>query len=188
MLKITIKHLLVPFLLLIGVTSFAQSSITTVSSTYVSTPTTSVIEALKANTQYSTFMHYLTESGYLTALQNDQNYTVFAPTNQVIAALPENVRSQLDQDKTALKSFVGNHIYKGNFNLISLGQQLEAKQGKMRIKAINNDHSELYLANGKVVLLSPKGDKIELNNQISRQSDGVIYQLDNASLAPRQLF
>lgn len=178
------KLILGLIVLLIGYSSSAQSSVKTVTSTYTPSPSAHIVETLQAD--YSTFYHYIKASGLLSTLNNGADYTVFAPTNTAIANLPEATKQKLGQDKEALKAFVANHIYQGNYTLITLGETIQARKGKMRIKNINNRHSEVYLDNGKVVLISPQGKKITLNNHTNPQDDGVIYTL-NSTLTPRSI-
>lgn len=68
--------------------------------------TIDLFEKIAEQPNLSKFSDYLKSTGYDKLLTSSQNYTVWAPTNEALAALDAAIVS--DQEK--LKDFVGNHI------------------------------------------------------------------------------
>lgn len=67
---------------------------------------TNLMQRIEANSQLSTFTGLLKRSGYDTVLAGSKNYTVFAPTNDALAALPADVVN----DSSKLNPILRNHI------------------------------------------------------------------------------
>lgn len=68
-----------------------------------SQPTETLMDLIAADPQLSTFATALRQTGFDKLLSADQTYTVWAPTNEALAALDL-------QDAAAVRRLVGNHI------------------------------------------------------------------------------
>lgn len=68
--------------------------------------------AVEAGT-FKTLATALTEAGLVEALQAEGPYTVFAPTDEAFAKLPEGTIESLLKDKEALKSILLYHVVSG---------------------------------------------------------------------------
>ncbi len=147
--------------LFIGFNSFAQSQ--------------AIVDEIVNAEEYSLFTEKLQETGILASLENDADYTFFALNNEAM----KNIPSEIMNDADDLNTVLSNHIYKGKWSLEELAAEMNSKGGKMPIKAINNFYSGVYLDGNQVIFLTPKADKITLE-EATVKPDGVIYNLDQA--------
>ena len=63
---------------------------------------------------FNTLAKALTETGLVEALQGDGPFTVFAPTDDAFAKLPEGTIESLLEDKETLKNILLYHVVSGN--------------------------------------------------------------------------
>ncbi len=63
---------------------------------------------------FNTLAKALTETGLVEALQGDGPFTVFAPTDDAFAKLPEGTVEALLKDKETLKTILLYHVVSGN--------------------------------------------------------------------------
>ena len=63
---------------------------------------------------FNTLAKALTETGLVEALQGDGPFTVFAPTDEAFAKLPEGNVEALFKDKETLKKILLYHVVSGN--------------------------------------------------------------------------
>lgn len=91
---------------------------------------------------FNTLAKALTETGLVEALQGDGPFTVFAPTDDAFAKLPEGTIESLLEDKETLKSILLYHVVSGNVTskqVIDLNEAETLAGKKINIKV--NDGS-----------------------------------------------
>jgi uncharacterized surface protein with fasciclin (FAS1) repeats len=71
---------------------------------------TSVATAASHNPALSTLVTAVTKAGLVDTLNNTQNITVFAPTNEAFAKIPPDTLSQVLADKQALTDILTYHV------------------------------------------------------------------------------
>jgi len=90
--------------------------------------------------KFNTLVKALTETGLAEALRGDGPYTVFAPTDDAFAKLPEGTIESLLNDKETLKNILLYHVASGNVSseqVVNL-DKAETLAGKIiKIKVIN---------------------------------------------------
>jgi uncharacterized surface protein with fasciclin (FAS1) repeats len=114
-----------------------------------------LVETLRASGQFTTFLKAADATNLTGVLKNNQNLTLFAPTDAAFAALPAGQLDQLMADKTALQKRLAHHI-------------INARVDSSKIKG----------AKGPVP--SVAGDPIELDgsDETLRADNAVIVQAD----------
>ncbi len=70
-------------------------------------------DALADSPQLSTFDQLVRRSGVIVDLDEEGPYTVFCPTNEAFARLPENSLGRIVNDPHLLERFVRHHIVVG---------------------------------------------------------------------------
>ena len=63
---------------------------------------------------FSTLAKALTETGLVEAFKGEGPFTVFAPTDEAFAKLPEGTIESLLEDKETLKTILLYHVVSGN--------------------------------------------------------------------------
>ncbi|MEM6428608.1 MAG: fasciclin domain-containing protein [Deinococcota bacterium] len=75
--------------------------------------TTSVVEIVSSDAQLSTLTSVVVATGLVEVLEQRGSYTIFAPTNDAFAAVPESVLQALLADPAALLGVLEYHIVPG---------------------------------------------------------------------------
>ena len=140
-----------------------------------------IVDNLSQSPDLSTFTGLLRLAGLADALQGHGPFTVFAPTNAAFAALPAGVVDGLrrPENKTALVSFVSEHILPGNYSLARLRYLLRASKGPTELDTLNEGKVTVS-ANGlaNLTVRGPKGDPADIMIYDVKQSNGVLFVTD----------
>ena len=115
---------------------------------------------------FSTLAKALTETGLVEALKGEGPFTVFAPTDEAFAKLPEGTIESLLEDKETLKTILLYHVVSGN---------VTSKQ------VVNLDNAETLA--GKDVNIKVKDGSVMINDATVTSADvmasnGVIHVID----------
>lgn len=114
------------------------------------------------------------------------SYTLFAPTNEAIAALPEADRNALksNEGKVQLLALVSQHLSPGYVGRSDLEQGLDRTKGTVRLATLG----------GEPIVLSRQGDEVRLGQgddapklvgEPIMARNGVIYPIDRVLPAPK---
>ena len=137
--------------------------------------TRSLSNAIKGYPELKTFEKFLCRSCLEKYIKDNGQVTVFAPTNQALAELPEDLRNNLLVNHAELKEFLLQHIHKGVLLTTDLqtGQQYGVRPLKGKIIRLMKKSAS------KVTL---NGDSQILEKNI-RTSDGVLHIINKVILA-----
>jgi transforming growth factor-beta-induced protein len=139
-----------------------------------------IVDTALAAQAFRMFVLAVEAAGLVEELRGDGPYTVFAPTDQAFAKLPEGKLDALLDDPDKLRAILQYHIVPGRLKAAdvvrlskaktSLGQQLpiDLSQG-VRIKDANLVEMDMMAANGVIhvidKVLMPENDLIEAARQ-----------------------
>ena len=116
--------------------------------------------------KFNTLGKALTETGLVEALKGDGPFTVFAPTDEAFAKLPEGTIESLLKDKEALKSILLYHVVSGNVTSEQVVKLNKAETLSGKNVKINVNDGSVMINNATVT----KADVIA--------SNGVIHIID----------
>ena len=104
----------IQYFLLIGLFSFLLFSCSEDEETIIDQPDQNIVEIAMAN-GFTSLATALEKAGLVDALQGNTKYTVFAPTNEAFAALPESTLTTLlkPENKDQLISILTYHVVAG---------------------------------------------------------------------------
>jgi uncharacterized surface protein with fasciclin (FAS1) repeats len=131
-----------------------------------------IVDVASANSEFSTLVAAVSAADLVETLQGDGPFTVFAPTNEAFAALPEGTVENLllPENKEQLVSILTYHVVPGSYP----ASQLVGKRGA------------LTTAQGGTVSIDGRdGVKVNGANVISADvpaSNGVIHVIDRVIL------
>ncbi len=116
--------------------------------------------------KFNTLAKALTETGLVEALKGEGPFTVFAPTDEAFAKLPEGTVESLLNDKETLKNILLYHVVSGNVT----SEQV-----------VKLDKAETL--SGKVVKIKVSDGSVMINNATVttadvKASNGVIHIID----------
>ena len=128
-----------------------------------------VTTAVKAG-NFTTLAAALEAADLVSALKGEGPFTVFAPTDEAFAKLPEGTVEALLKDKEALKSVLLYHVVSGNFT-------------SDKVVKLNN----VETLSGKELKINVKDGKVMINESMVTAADvntsnGVIHIIDTVLL------
>ena len=155
-----------------GVADSAAMTETEVMTEAEAAPVQDIVATAMAVDDFSTLVTAVQAAGLVDALQGPGPYTVFAPTNDAFAALPEGALDALLADPEALKNVLFYHVVPGAIMAADITDGLVATT-----------------LQGDKVQFSLSGDSVLINDaQITTAdimaSNGVIHVIDSVILPP----
>lgn len=132
-----------------------------------------IVQVAVSSTDHSTLVKALQAAEYVDVLANAGPFTVFAPTNDAFAALPQGTLDDLlkPENKARLRDILEYHVYVG-----------VVKEDMIKDEMILN---QVNLSNATV---SKKDGKITVNDAnvlgTINTSNGIIYSVDKVLLPP----
>lgn len=131
-----------------------------------------LVEIAESTPDLSTFVQALNASGLAATLEGAGPYTVFAPSNEAFAALPQKTLQDLLKKENQLKlaTLLKNHIAKGSLTTNQLNT------------------SNINSLGGKPLHINARGSQVTVDNANVVQADlvgsnGVIQIIDTVLLA-----
>jgi uncharacterized surface protein with fasciclin (FAS1) repeats len=116
---------------------------------------------------FSTLATALKEANLIQALQSEGPFTVFAPTDEAFAKLPEGTIENLLKDKDALTEILMYHVVSGNFSSKDVAQYSSAKTLSNNVFNIEAKDDHILIDNAKVITADVKA------------SNGTIHIIDS---------
>lgn len=127
-----------------------------------------IVQTAIGSPDHKTLVAALKAAEYVDALSNAGPFTVFAPTDEAFAKLPEGTVEDLTkpENKLKLQNILEYHVYVGVIRESMV-------QGTVNLNQVN----------GKNVSVSKDGDKLKVNNSnvlaAVPTSNGIIYIIDS---------
>jgi uncharacterized surface protein with fasciclin (FAS1) repeats len=133
-----------------------------------------IVDIAVSDENFSTLVTALDTAGLVEALQGDGPFTVFAPTNDAFAALPEGALDALLADTEALSNVLLYHVVDGKV---------------MAADVVGLDGQEVATLSGESVMVTLDGENVMINEATVvitdiEASNGVIHVVDAVILPP----
>ena len=133
-----------------------------------------IVETAVTAGSFNTLAKALQEADLVDALQADGPYTVFAPTDEAFAKLPEGTVENLLKDKEALQKVLLYHVVSGKFTSRDVVKFKEAA-------TLADANFSINVSDGKV--------KVNESTVISADietTNGIIHVIDTVLLPPSE--
>ena len=124
-----------------------------------------LLENLEKDPQMSSFISYARQTGLDSLLSASKNITVFAPTNDALASIPNHIKSDL----VLLKKYIQNHISVGAYFL-------RDAVDSFRVPVLNGKN---------IFFINKKFDDANIISADIYLSNGVLHKIDKA-IEPQQ--
>ena len=162
-----IKITLVSALMLFTASSIAQSE--------------NIIGVAAGNENFSTLVAAVKAADLVATLSSDGPFTVFAPTNDAFAKLPEGAVAGLlkPESKTALIGVLTYHVVAGKFEAAAVIDAIKANNGMFKVTTVQGGEIILSLEGAKVILTDSNGAKATVVIADVAASNGVIHAIDS---------
>ena len=144
-------------------------------------PAKDIIDNAIHSKDHTTLVTAVQAAGLVETLKGKGPFTVFAPTNQAFAKLPDGTVDALlkPESKAALTSVLTYHVIPGKFDSEAISKAIKDGNGKAELKTVNG--ATLWaIMNGprNVVLKDEQGNIANITTYDVYQSNGVIHVID----------
>ena len=182
--------------LLAGVTAFAVSTtvagLIPVSASETTTmvggapmyPSKNIVQNAVNSKDHTTLVAAVKAAGLVQTLEGPGPFTVFAPTNDAFAKLPDGTVATLlkPENKQTLTNVLTYHVVPGRLTTNDLRQRIVAGGGKAELKTVQGGPLTIQEKNGKLWVTDAKGDTAEITISNVIQSNGVIQVINTVML------
>lgn len=143
-----------------------------------------IVEAAAASSDHSTLVAAVKAAGLVDTLAGPGPFTVFAPTNEAFAKLPEGTVTTLlePENRATLTKVLTYHVVPGKVTSAQLVQMIEDGDGKATLATVEGGSLTAHLDGGHVVLTDETGGKATVQKADLVQSNGVIHVTDSVSM------
>ena len=138
-------------------------------------PMSSIAEIAVADGRFETLVAALDAAGLVETLAGEGSFTVFAPTDDAFAKLPEGTVEALLQDIPALTDILLYHVVDGKVMAEDVVMLNEAKTLNGRYVDIKVDNGMVYINDAQVIITDIMA------------SNGVIHVIDSVLLPPESV-
>ncbi|MBX7495030.1 fasciclin domain-containing protein [Qipengyuania sp. 6B39] len=142
--------------------------------------TGTIVEVAQGNGDFSTLVSAVTAANLGETLSGDGPFTVFAPTNEAFAKIPEATLTELTTNDTeTLGNILTYHVVEGNVDAATLTKAIEdAGDAGYTITTVNGGTLTAKLVDGNVVLTDAAGGTSTVTATDVAASNGVIHVID----------
>ena len=142
--------------------------------------TGTVVEVAQGDETFSTLVSAVTAADLGATLSGDGPFTVFAPTNDAFAKIPEATLTELTTNDTeTLGNILTYHVVAGNVDAATLLQAIEgAGADGYSIETVNGGTLTATVVDGNVVLTDAAGGTATATATDVAASNGVIHVID----------
>lgn len=140
-------------------------------------PSKTIVEIAQGNDNFSTLVQALKAADLVGALQGEGPFTVFAPTNDAFAKLPEGQLESLlkEENKAQLQAILKYHVVPAKAPASKVAGMSEAKTLQGKAVSVN--------AGDDGVTLTGQNDAAVTSTDVMA-SNGVIHVIDTVLLPP----
>jgi len=139
-----------------------------------------IVEVAASNGDFSTLVAAVKAAELVETLASEGPFTVFAPTNDAFAKLPDGTVESLlkPESKDALTGILTYHVVSGKFEAAAVIEAINKNNGKFTVETVQGGSIDLSLKDGKVMLTDAKGGMATVVIADVAASNGVIHALD----------
>jgi uncharacterized surface protein with fasciclin (FAS1) repeats len=169
---------------LVGLVPSAASETTVMVGGAPMYPSKNIVQNAVNSKDHTTLVAAVKAAGLVQTLEGPGPFTVFAPTNDAFARLPDGTVATLlkPENKQTLINVLTYHVVPGRLTTKDLREQLNAGGGKVALKTVQGGTLTIEEKNGKFWVIDAKGDTAEITISNVLQSNGVIQVINTVML------
>ena len=140
-----------------------------------------IVEVAVGNENFTTLVAAVKAADLVATLSSEGPFTVFAPTNDAFAKLPEGTVETLlkPENKSKLSSILTYHVVSGKFEAAAVIDAINKNNGKFTVDTVNGGSIILSLNGDKVMLTDANGGTSTVIMADVAASNGVIHAIDS---------
>lgn len=155
----------------------ATSAASTPAPTMSESAAPDIVDTAVAAGDFTTLAQALTAAGLVETLKGEGPFTVFAPTDEAFAKLPDGALDGLLKDKEALTGVLTYHVVPGEV----MAAQVAGMDGQ-KVTTVQGGTFTVYVKDGKVSLTDGAGNTVNVVKTDITASNGVIHVIDGVLL------
>lgn len=143
-------------------------------------PSKNIIQNAVNSKDHTTLVAAIKAAGLVDTLSGPGPFTVFAPTNEAFAALPEGTVDSLlkPENKATLTKILTYHVVPGKMTSQDLAKAVAAGGGKAELKTVEGGSLTVGKDGDQWTVTDDKGDVADITIADVNQSNGVIFVVD----------
>jgi uncharacterized surface protein with fasciclin (FAS1) repeats len=143
-------------------------------------PTKNIVENAMNSQDHTTLVAAVKAGGLVDTLEGAGPFTVFAPTNEAFAALPEGTVDTLlkPENKAMLDKVLTYHVVPGRVDSMALKRMIKDGGGKAMLKTVEGDMLTVMRHGKMLSVMDEKGNIANVTISDVYQSNGVILVVD----------
>ena len=169
---------------LVGLVPSAASETTVMVGGAPMYPSKNIVQNAVNSKDHTTLVAAVKAAGLVQTLEGPGPFTVFAPTNDAFARLPDGTVATLlkPENKQTLINVLTYHVVPGRLTTKDLREQINAGGGKTTLKTVQGGTLTIEEKNEKFWIIDAKGDTAEITISNVMQSNGVIQVINTVML------
>lgn len=148
-------------------------------------PKKNIVENAVNSKDHTTLVAAVKAAGLVETLASAGPFTVFAPTNDAFAKLPEGTVQNLlkPENKAMLTKVLTYHVVAGKLDAAELMNKIKAGGGKAKLKTVSGGVLTAMMNGDRNIMLSDEnGNKFNITIYDVYQSNGVIHVIDQVAM------
>ena len=147
---------------------------------FVSNAQKTVVDIAVGSPAHTTLVAAVKAAGLVETLQGAGPFTVFAPTNDAFAKLPEGTLTSLlkPESKATLVKILTYHVVSGNLDAAAVIAAIKAGKGSVKVTTVSGGILTASMKNGKVILTDEKGNVSTVVATDLKAGNGVVHVID----------
>lgn len=143
-----------------------------------------IVEIAQGTEQLSVLTQAVVTAGLADTLSGEGPFTVFAPTDEAFAALPDGTVETLllPENRDQLQAVLTYHVIAGEVMAAELVEQIEAADGPLELTTVQGATLEAMIENDTVMLRDQAGNTISVTDTDIEASNGVVHIIDGVLL------
>lgn len=143
-----------------------------------------IVDVAVSSPAHTTLVAAVTAADLVTTLKSKGPFTVFAPTNDAFAKLPEGTVESLlkPENKSKLSGILTYHVVAGNLDAKAVLAAIKKGGGKVVLTTVAGGKLTASVAEGKVILTDENGGKATVTATDLKATNGVIHVIDSVLL------
>lgn len=139
-----------------------------------------IVSVAAGDENFSTLVTAVQAAGLVETLNGDGPFTVFAPTNDAFAKLPEGTVETLvkPENKEKLTGILTYHVVSGAYDAADVIEAIQSNNGSFEVETVNGGMITLTLRDGNVLLTDANGGTATVVIADVMASNGLIHAID----------
>jgi uncharacterized surface protein with fasciclin (FAS1) repeats len=144
-------------------------------------PSKNIVENAVNSKDHTTLVAAVKAAGLVDTLEGAGPFTVFAPTNEAFAALPNGTVATLlkPENKGKLTAVLTYHVVPGRLTAADIAGKIDAMGGKLRLKTVQGEDLTFQRSGPMhLAVMDGKGNVASITIADVMQSNGVIHVIN----------